>query len=78
MKIPKFENETDEANWAFEHRDALATAFMSQFRPDEKKRSAWLESTLIDALQTKELPVAPEEMDGHSLVSVLRQKLNRS
>ena len=22
MKIPKFENEIDEANWAFEHREA--------------------------------------------------------
>jgi predicted DNA binding CopG/RHH family protein len=28
VKIPKFENEADEANWAFEHRDDLAAAFL--------------------------------------------------
>lgn len=27
LTIPKFENETDEANWLYEHRDGLATAF---------------------------------------------------
>ncbi len=26
--IPKFENEADEADWAFEHREELAEAFM--------------------------------------------------
>jgi predicted DNA binding CopG/RHH family protein len=28
VKIPKFDNEADEANWAFEHRDDLAAAFL--------------------------------------------------
>jgi predicted DNA binding CopG/RHH family protein len=28
LKIPKFENEADEANWAFENRDGLAAAFL--------------------------------------------------
>jgi predicted DNA binding CopG/RHH family protein len=28
VKIPKFENETDEANWAFENRENLANAFL--------------------------------------------------
>jgi predicted DNA binding CopG/RHH family protein len=28
LKIPKFENEADEANWLFENRDGLASAFL--------------------------------------------------
>lgn len=28
LKIPKFESETDEANWAFEHREDLAAGFL--------------------------------------------------
>jgi len=28
QKIPKFENEADEANWAFEHREELAATFL--------------------------------------------------
>ena len=28
LKIPKFENEADEANWAYEHREDLAAAFL--------------------------------------------------
>lgn len=75
MKIPKFENEIDEANWAFEHRDELATAFMGEFRPGERKRTAALESILNEALQTKELSVTPQELNARSVVSILREKL---
>jgi predicted DNA binding CopG/RHH family protein len=28
LKIPKFENETDEANWLYENREGLADAFL--------------------------------------------------
>ena len=28
LTIPKFENETDEANWLYENRDGLANAFL--------------------------------------------------
>jgi predicted DNA binding CopG/RHH family protein len=28
LKIPKFDNEADEANWAFENRESLAAAFL--------------------------------------------------
>ncbi len=28
LKIPKFDNETDEANWAYENREELAAAFL--------------------------------------------------
>jgi hypothetical protein len=27
MRIPKFETETDEANWLYDHREELATEF---------------------------------------------------
>jgi hypothetical protein len=78
MKIPKFENESDEANSANEHRDQFVAAFMSQFLPNERKRNTTLESVLKDALKMKELLVAPEEKDGNSSVMVLRLKLDRS
>ncbi len=32
LKIPKFENEADEANWMFENREDLATAFLKAAR----------------------------------------------
>ena len=60
LKIPKFENETDEANWMYEHREELATAFMNQYRQDGGKQSPRLEGALIEALQTKELVVVSE------------------
>ena len=28
LKIPKFDNETDEANWVYENREGLADAFL--------------------------------------------------
>jgi predicted DNA binding CopG/RHH family protein len=28
LKIPKFDNEADEANWAYEHREDLAAEFL--------------------------------------------------
>jgi hypothetical protein len=30
MKIPKFANEADEANWDYENREGLAAAFHGQ------------------------------------------------
>jgi hypothetical protein len=32
LKIPKFENEADEANWAYEHRERLAERFLQADR----------------------------------------------
>jgi hypothetical protein len=34
-----------------------------------------LAAELLDALQSKELVIAPEELNGRSLVEVLREKL---
>ena len=34
MKIPKFENETDEANWLYENRERLTTAFHEAAQED--------------------------------------------
>ena len=50
----------------------------SLIRQDKEQRRAWIEQNLLDALETKEIAVAPEELNGRTLVSVLREKLNRS
>jgi len=47
-------------------------------RQDKELRRSRLESELLDALQTKDLVMSPEELSGRSLVSVLREKLARS
>jgi hypothetical protein len=39
------------------------------------RRRAQVEAVLQDALQTRELVIAPEELNGRSLVTVLRDKL---
>jgi antitoxin ParD1/3/4 len=46
-------------------------------RQDKEQRRSRLETELLDALQTKELSIAPEELNGRSLVAVLREKLAR-
>ena len=80
MKIPKFENETDEANWLYENRERLSAAFHlavqhGQVRQGTLRRRARVESELLDALQSEELHISPEELSGRSLVSVLRENL---
>jgi hypothetical protein len=75
LRVPKFENEADEADWFYEHREELATEFMNQHRRDGARRGARLEAVLRDALQTRELLVTPEELEGRDLVSVLRERL---
>jgi hypothetical protein len=77
MRIPKFENEADEANWAYEHREDLAEAFMNQHRQRKEERDSRLGVGLEKALETKDLVIAPDELNGHSLLSVLREKLTR-
>jgi antitoxin ParD1/3/4 len=47
-------------------------------RHDKEQHRSRLESELLDALQTKELIIAPEELKGRTLVSVLREKLGRA
>jgi antitoxin ParD1/3/4 len=46
-------------------------------RQDKEQRRSRLETELLDALQTKEFLIAPEELNGRSLVAVLREKLAR-
>jgi hypothetical protein len=75
MKVPKFENEADEAKWFYENREELAEAFLSHARQDEKMRGSPLETALFEALQTKELSVTPEELTGRTLVAALREKI---
>jgi antitoxin ParD1/3/4 len=47
-------------------------------RQDKEQRRSRLETELLDALQTTEFAIAPDELNGRSLVSVLREKLGRS
>jgi hypothetical protein len=75
IKIPKFDNETDEANWAYEHREDLAAVFINQHRQREEKPSLRLETALEKALQSEQMVVTPEELTGRSLVAVLRGRL---
>jgi hypothetical protein len=82
IRIPKFGSETDEANWAYEHREGLSAAFHQavqegRVRQGTLKRRARVEAELLNALQSKALVVTPEERDGGTLVSVLREKLGR-
>lgn len=49
----------------------------SLIRQDKEQRRSRLETELLDALQTREIAISPEEMKGRSLVSVLREKLGR-
>jgi len=47
-------------------------------RQDKEQRRTHIEKQLLEALQTKGIAVTPEELNGRSLVSVLREKLARS
>jgi len=80
MKIPKFESETEEANWAFENREGLAAEFLraaqdGRVQQGTLKHRPQLESVLHEALQSKQLVVASEVLKGRSLVAVLREKM---
>jgi antitoxin ParD1/3/4 len=46
-------------------------------RQDKELRRSRLETELLDALQTKEIVISPEDLSGRSLVSILREKLAR-
>ena len=46
-------------------------------RQDKELWRSRLETELLDALKTRELVISPEELNGRSLVSVLREKLAR-
>jgi hypothetical protein len=80
ITIPKFENEADEANWAYENREGLAAAFHEavlegRVRQGTLKQRAFLEAELIEALQGEALAISPDELEGRTLVSVLREKM---
>lgn len=46
-------------------------------RQDKELRRSRLEAELLDALQSSQLAISPEELKDRSLVSVLREKLAR-
>ena len=59
LKIPKFENETDEANWAFENREGLANAFLQAAR-EGRVRQGTLKQRGITPPTT--IRLAPEDI----------------
>jgi antitoxin ParD1/3/4 len=46
-------------------------------RQDKEQRRVRLEAELLEALQTKQIAILPEELEGRSLVSLLSEKLKR-
>jgi len=49
----------------------------SLIRQDKEHRRARIEQELLDALQSGQIAISPEELKDRSLVSVLREKLGR-
>ncbi|WP_420237970.1 ribbon-helix-helix domain-containing protein [Telmatobacter bradus] len=47
----------------------------SLIRQDKEQRRSRLESELLDALETRSIVLNPQEIEGRSIVSVLREKL---
>ena len=47
LKIPKFENEADEANWAYENREGLATVFLQAAQEGRVKQRGVTPATTI-------------------------------
>jgi hypothetical protein len=82
MRIPKFDNEADEAQWLYENRESLAAEFLRSApkgRVQHKKEQLrpCLEAELLEGLQTKQIAISPDDLKRRSLVSVLRSKLGR-
>jgi len=46
-------------------------------RQDKEQRRTRIEAELLDALNTRQIAISPEELSGRSLVAVLREKLER-
>jgi len=59
MTIPKFDNETDEANWAYENREELAAAFL-QAAQEGRVRQGTLKNRGVTPPTT--IRLAPEEI----------------
>lgn len=47
-------------------------------RQDKEQRRNRIETELLDALQTRNLKITPEDLKGRSLIAVLGEKLARS
>jgi predicted DNA binding CopG/RHH family protein len=69
LKIPKFENETDEANWAFEHREDLASAFLRAAQ-EGRVRQGTLKQRGITPPTT--IRLAPEDISRARLLAERR------
>jgi predicted DNA binding CopG/RHH family protein len=59
LKIPKFDTEADEANWAYENREGLATAFL-QAAHEGRVRQGTLKQRGVTPATT--IRLAPEDI----------------
>lgn len=59
LKIPKFENEADEANWLYENREGLSAAFM-QAAAEGRVRQGTLKQRGVTPATT--IRLAPEDI----------------
>jgi len=59
LRIPKFENETDEANWLYENRGKLSAAFM-QAAAEGRVREGTLKQRGVTPATT--IRLAPEDI----------------
>jgi hypothetical protein len=62
MRIPKFENETDEANWLYENRESLAMEFLRSAQKGQVRHGTLNERSITLASTVQ---MAPES--GHVL-----------
>lgn len=46
-------------------------------RQDKEQRLAQVENKLLEALQSRKISISPEELNGRTLISVLKEKLAR-
>jgi len=59
LKIPKFENEADEANWAFENREGLAAAFLEAAQAGKVRQGTLKQRGVTPATTIR---LAPEDI----------------
>jgi predicted DNA binding CopG/RHH family protein len=59
LKIPKFENETEEANWLYENRDGLAAAFLQAAQEGQVRQGTLMKRGITPPTTIR---LAPEDI----------------
>lgn len=77
LKAPKFDNEAQEADWLYEHREELAAEFIDRHDEAREQRVSRLEGVLSEALRGKRITFTSKEIKDRSPISALKKKLRR-